>query len=298
MDRMVIQKAFSQIHVLPALITPFDANNHVAEQTLRDLVRWHLREGATGFYVGGSSGEFLLLSLDERKRVVEIVREETDKDHLLICHVGAPRTEDAIALARHAEAAGVDMISSIPPIYYHYSFLEMESYFLQIAHSVSLPFLVYNIPALSNINLNTDQIGSLLRKDGIIGVKYTSYDLFSLQNIRAMNPDKLLLIGHDELFLPALTCRVNGGIGSAFNILLPKFVKIKECFASGEMDKAYGIQSEASLIIKDLLKFGIFPSLKFILSEMGFDCGPCRKPFCELGGDAKAFLKQEVIPRI
>lgn len=288
----------AQKHVLPALITPFDANNRVYEKTLREIVRWHIREGATGFYVGGSSGEFLLLSTEERKRVVEIVREEANENHLLICHVGSPRTEDAIALARHAEAVGADVISTIPPIYYNFTFQDMEAYFLEVARSVSLPLLVYNVPALANINLNTDQLCSLLRREEIIGVKYTSYDLFSLQNIRAMYPDKLILIGHDELFLPAMVCQVNGGIGSAFNILLPKFVRMLERLAARDMPGAFAIQSDVSLIIKDLLRFGIFPSIKLILTEMGLDCGLCRRPFRELDGDAKAFLKKEVMPRI
>ena len=67
---------------------------------------------------------------------------------------------------------------------------------------------------------------------------------------------------------------------------------------SQDIAGAFSIQSAVSLIIKDLLRFGIFPSIKFILTEMGFDCGPCRRPFRELDGDAKALLKKEVIPRI
>ncbi|MEG1515267.1 MAG: dihydrodipicolinate synthase family protein [Clostridia bacterium] len=285
-------------HILPAVVTPLGEDGEIAQGTLRDLVRRLLRQGATGFYVGGSSGEFPLLSLSERQQSLEIVREETPKDTLLICHVGAPGTREAVALARHACAVGVDMVSAVPPTYYPYSAVEIEDYFLDIARAAGVPLLLYNVPALAGQSLSVDQIGKMLKKDEIAGVKFTSPDLFAFQRIRAMSIKKLVLIGHDELFLPALVCGADGGIGSVFNILLPTFADIARCYAAGDIEGAQARQSEASLIVGDLLKYGIFPSIKFVLSELGLPCGPCRKPFRPLDEEARAFLRNRVLPRI
>ena len=174
---MVSENRSTMKHIIPALITPYDTEGNISKSVLRALIRWHLQEGATGFYVCGSSAEFPFLSLDERKRVIEIVRNEVNKEFIVICQVGALRTTDTILLAKHAEAVGADMISSVPPIYYQYSSEETESYFYEVAQSTKLPFLIYHVPSFSSMNLNVDQINHLLANDHISGVKYTSYDL-------------------------------------------------------------------------------------------------------------------------
>jgi len=94
--------------VYPALVTPFDVEGRVDEDVLRDLVDWHLKAGVRGSFVCGSTGEGLLLSTEERKRVAEVVVDHLSGRGLCIVHVGHPSSEESTRLARHAEEIGAD----------------------------------------------------------------------------------------------------------------------------------------------------------------------------------------------
>ena len=281
--------------IIPALITPFDKDMNVDYSVLRRLVRWNLQQGATGFYVCGSSGEFLALSLNERKRIVETVREEADSQ-MVICHVGAVRFADAVELAQHAERAGVDYISTIPPIYYQYGEREIQDYFRAIASSVSIPCIVYNVPAFAKTNLSVSFFADLLRDSCFGGIKFTSYDLFGFERIIQNCNGKKIFIGHDEIFLPALCLGASGGIGSTFNFMASKFSSIASCLEENRMEEARKVQADVNAIVEVLLAVGIFPGIKQILKELGFDCGSCRKPFNELSEEAVAKLKEGILP--
>ena len=282
-------------YILPALVTPFDSEGNLAEQVLRDLVRWNLKKGVSGFYVNGSTGEFLNLSIAERKRMLEIVFEEADENSLIISQVASPRFSETLELAEHAKSVGVDMISVVPPLYFPYREEEIRGYFTQIAHTVKLPLLIYHVPNLSHTSLNRAFFSSLLEDSLIAGVKFTSYDLYSLTLLRSDYPDKILFMGHDELFLPALTINIDGAIGSTFNIMADKFVAIRELYTAHRMQDAYELQAKVSYIVNVLLEEGIFPSIKYLLQRLGFACGTCRKPFMELSSAAMKRLDDEVL---
>ena len=103
--------------VMPALLTPFDSQGEVNLTTIRDLVEFHLAAGLTGFYILGSTGEGLLLSEGERRLVAETVVNQVKGRVPVVVHVGALSTREACDLARHAQEAGADGTSSIPPFY-------------------------------------------------------------------------------------------------------------------------------------------------------------------------------------
>ena len=108
--------------IYAALITPMDASGAVSFNALRKIVRWQLNQGVEGFYLCGSSGEGLLLSLDERKKIAEEVINEVGGVVPVIIHTGTIRTADVIELSKHAENAGAEAVSMIPPYYYNFFF--------------------------------------------------------------------------------------------------------------------------------------------------------------------------------
>ncbi|MCL1951693.1 MAG: dihydrodipicolinate synthase family protein, partial [Oscillospiraceae bacterium] len=169
--------------VFPALITPFDTDGQVNEDALRQLVRLGLRQGVSGFYVGGSSAEAFLLTQEERRRILETVTDEAAGEAAIIAHVGCMSTGQAIELARHAEACGADAVSSVAPFYYPFSFEELKRYYLDILDSCGLPMVVYNFPGASGVSLKLEQMAELVAHPRVIGVKHTSSDYFLLERL-------------------------------------------------------------------------------------------------------------------
>ena len=108
--------------IMPALVSPVNEDYTVREDVTRKLVEWQLSKGCTGFYVCGGTGEGVVMQPEARKRMAEIVVEQTAGRGKVIVHIGAIDLKTTIELAQHAEKIGADVISSVPPLYYNYSF--------------------------------------------------------------------------------------------------------------------------------------------------------------------------------
>lgn len=267
--------------IYPALVTPFHTDGTIDTDTLQKLVKRNLEKGVDGFYVSGSTGESYLLTMEERKKVLEAVMEAAEGKKV-IANIGMIATGQSIELARHAEKCGVDAISSVPPFYFPFTMEELVQYYTDLAESTGLPVIVYNIPAMSKVNFGIEDLDRMFQHEKIIGVKHTSYDLFQLQQIVSRHPDKNIFIGHDEIFLSALAVGVKAGIGSTYNIMAEKFIQMRELFGQGNLTEALKVQNEVNEIVSVLCKVGVFKGIKAILNMQGLDCGVCRKPFLEL----------------
>lgn len=268
--------------IWPALVTPFDPNGEFDPKAMGRLVRFGLDGGASGFYACGSTAESYLLSLAERKCALEAVMEAVNGRVPVIAHIGALATRDSVDLARHADALGVEAVSSVPPFYFKFSRDEYMSYYRAILDGIHAPLLLYNVPAMSGMALSDEDVGFFFREERIIGLKFTSYDLFQLERLIRRYPGHAFFSGHDEIFLPALSAGAQAVIGSTYNFMASKFVKIRERFLCGDMAGARALQGEANALIEALLEAGMIKGVKVALAVLGVDCGACRPPFSEL----------------
>lgn len=278
--------------IYPALITPFDEKGRINPEIVQQVVDSCLAKGVSGFYVGGSTGESYLLSLEERREMLEHVVKAVDGRGDVIANIGVFATEHGIELAKHAEELGVDAISSVPPFYFPFSLEEYVQYYNDLADGVNVPVIIYNIPAMSGITFKTADIERFFENEKIIGMKHTSYDLFQLERVIKKYPEKNIFCGHDELFLSASAVGVQAGIGSTFNFMAEKFVKIQKLLAENNWAEAAVIQDEANAVIEVLCRIGVFKGVKAALKLQGMDCGDCRKPFQPLEDSQIAELEQ------
>ena len=278
--------------IFPALLTPFTKEDKINEKALQQLVKMNIDKGVDGFYVGGSTAEAFLLSLEERKYIVDIVAQEAKGKCAIIVHIGCISTDQAVELGKHAEKAGVDAVSSIPPFYYNFSFPEIKSHYFEIVNRVNLPMVMYNFPAFSGVTLNSDNIGEFLKDPRFIGIKHTSSDFFSLERFKQTYKDVLVYNGFDEMFLAGLSMGADGGVGSTYNFMAEKFIRIKQLFGEGRMEEARRVQNEANNIIKVLVKVGVLPGEKEVLNQMGLEFGECRKPFKKVSEEEKEMLRK------
>lgn len=267
--------------VMPALLTPFDAQQKIDQASLRRLVRFNIEQGVDGVYVGGSTGEAFIQSLAEREEVLEIVADEAKGKIALIAHVGCVSTAESQRLATAAKSYGFDAVSAVTPFYYPFSFEEHCDHYRAIIDSADgLPMVVYNIPALSGVKLTLDQISTLVTLPGVGALKQTSGDLYQMDQIRRAHPDLVLYNGYDEIFASGLLAGADGGIGSTYNIMGWRYMAIVQALKEGDIGKAQALQRECNKVIDLLIKVGVFRGLKTVLHYMDVISVPlCRKPF-------------------
>lgn len=283
--------------IYTALLTPFDKNDNINHAELEKLIMHNLKMGVKGFYVCGSTGEAFMLSTEERKEVMKIVK-ETAPDATLIAHIGSIDEREALELALYAEELGYNAISSVTPFYYKFSFEEIKNYYLRLANATSLPMLVYYIPAFSGVNMGVGEISQFLNNEKFLGVKFTSNDFFTLEQCKTNFPNKIVFNGYDEMFLSGLSMGADGGIGSTYNFLADKYVEIQKLFNENKITEAQELQRLVNRIIVILCNIGVIQAEKEVLNQLGLDFGKCRKPFGEVTNEQKELIAREIIPYI
>lgn len=278
--------------VIPALVTPFDENEDFDEKRMRACVQFLLNRSVEGFYVTGSTGEGFLMSSDERKRVVEVVVDEVDGHVPVMVHIGAIGTRLSVDLAEHAQAAGVDALSSVPPFYWNFSQSQIFDYYRDLTRSTDLPMVAYNVPLAGLIGF--DMIRQLSEIKGLDGIKYTAPTHFEIMRIKTeIGQDFIVYSGADEMAMSGLSFGADGIIGSSYNLMPEIFIAIRDAVASNDVDKARALQETANAIIFFALSRNFVGVLKRGMAWQGADAGYCRKPFDNFSPQEEETLKAD-----
>ena len=259
--------------VMSALVSCIDENENVKEDSMRRLMNWHLKEGFSGFYLTGGTGEGPLLQKETRKRIIEIAKDEAGDRCDLIAHVGAIDLKTAVELAKHAGEVGMDAISSVPPFFVHYGETQIADYYKALSDASGLPVLMYASP-LAGVNITWDMVDRLMDIPNMIGLKWTNYDYFTMHRIKALRGGNINVInGPDECLLCGLSMGADGGIGATYNVMPKLFTRIYNSFQAGNLADAQEAQFKANRLIEILIKFGVVVGIKDILEMIGYDCG-------------------------
>jgi N-acetylneuraminate lyase len=262
--------------ILPAIVTPVRQDGALSVEAFQRLAARLYAAGVDGLYVNGQTGEGLLQPVEQRKQVAEAARAVTPPGKQLIVHVGAHRTEDAVELARHASRIGVQAISSLPPLG-PYSFDEVRAYYEAIASASEVPVIVYYYPAISPGVRTLEEIERLLEIPGVIGLKFTDFDLYKL-SILKRHGCRLIFNGHDEVLAAGLLLGADGGIGSFYNLIPELFVELFRLARQGQWEQARQVQQRINELVEICLRFPLIPAIKTILGWTGLPCGEALRP--------------------
>lgn len=234
--------------VIPAVLSVFDKEENLDEESTRVFIRHLLSYDIGGLYLTGSTGETFLMNSEERMRQLEIVMEEVGDKVPVVVHVGAMSTRASIALAKHAEQLGAAGISSVPPFYFKYNGDQIFQYYKDVAESTSLPMIVYNIPLAGMMTV--EQIIRLSEIENVKGVKYTGTALYEVTQIReGCKPGFLVYGGCDELGSSNISLGVDGIIGSFYNVIPDLYLKIWKAVKDSDIPTATALQAKAVHVI-------------------------------------------------
>jgi N-acetylneuraminate lyase len=274
--------------IIPALLTPIGGNGDVAVQPLERLLEKLYGAGVHGMYVCGQTGEGLLQTASMRKQAAEVVMACTPKGRSVIVHVGAYRPGEAIELARHARSIGAHAVSSLPPIG-GYTFEDVRAYYEKLAAAADLPVLVYYYPEVSAAIRTIDQILELCAIPGVIGLKFTDFDLYRLSLLSVKG--KVVFNGRDEVLAAGLLMGAHGGIGTFYNLVPELFLEVYRQARAGDWAAARRAQDRINQLIELSLRFPVLAAVKKMMTWSGIDCGPCLAPRRELSPAQESGLK-------
>ena len=272
--------------ILPAVVTPFDTEKKFCAPAFEALLEALFATGVHGVYVCGHTGEGLLQPVEQRKRVAEVAARCAPRGKQVIVHVGAPRVEDAIELARDAYRAGAHAVSSLPPG--GASLEQIRNYYRSLAEGSELPLIVYYFPEICPAISGAEVLHELLGIPNVIGLKFTDFNLFQLAMLRRSGA--IVFNGRDEVLVAGLLMGASGGIGSFYNLVPELFLQVWELSRRHCWEEARAVQGRINELIEITLRFPIFPAIKKILSWSGLNCGECLPPHRSLTKQAEADL--------
>lgn len=278
--------------ILPALITPLDADEKLNVRALERLLERLYAAGVDGVYLCGSTGEGLLLPGADRRKIVEIAVKNSPPGKRVVVHVGAWNYGESVALARHADEAGVAAISALPPA--GASFPELLEHYRALAAATPLPFLAYYFPAAMGGALSLSQLEQICDLPGVVGLKYTDYDLYTLSLL--VRGGRVMFNGRDEVLAAGLLFGAHGGIGSIYNLAPEWFVELSNHARANRWTEARVVQDRINDLIRILLRFPFMPALKKVMSWEGIECGVALRPRMPLTPGQESELRASVEP--
>ena len=270
--------------IIPALYACYDDNGAVSIERTKALVQWFIEQGVDGLYVGGSSGECIYQTKDERKAVLEAVMEVAKGKITIIAHIACNNTAESCELAAHAESLGVDAIASIPPIYFKLPPYAIAKYWNDMsAAAPNTEFIIYNIPQLAGVALTTSLLNEMMKNPMVVGVKNSSMPVQDIQ--MWADEGAIVFNGPDEQLISGLVMGAEGGIGGTYGVMPELYVKMFDLVKAGDLATALEIQNECCRIIYKLCSGhgNMYGMIKEALRKMGCpDCGSVRAPLAEL----------------
>lgn len=265
-----------------ALVTPFiggQVNYPMMEQLLRRQLEAHI----PAVVIAGTTGESPTLSDREKLTLFARCKEFVGDRMKILCGTGSNDTVHAMELSQAAEEAGADGLLVVSPYYNKATADGLFSHYLTIAHAVSIPLILYNVPSRTGVDMPVSVYRRLSRVPNIVGVKEASTDITKvLRTILACGKDFSVWSGNDELAAAAIALGAKGLISVVSNVAPEQTLAMTKAALDGDFDTAAALQGKLLPLI-DLLFCEVNPiPAKAAMKLLGYDCGSCRLPLCDM----------------
>ncbi len=275
--------------MFPAPPTPVTDDGHVNEKALRSLLNDNMSHGCGGFWMAGSTGEGPILTEQQRDAVAEISADECRDKALVIMHVGAMSTASAIRAAQTARKAGCAAICCLPPLFFMSNVRSVTDYYKAVADAAEgLPFFVYNLPQLTQVEIHPAKMEKLMREIPTLkGLKHSAHNFAHIRVFADMG--LVCFSGNGAFPLPALDMGAVGTIDAPLTIAPWHYVSLYKAWESGDAARARQLQNETRKYV-DLvwMYFAHADVCKAVLSRrLGVDCGRAVAPVIRLNDDER-----------
>ena len=275
-----------------ALVTPF-LGNRINYPMLEQLLKRQIDAGIEAVVIAGTTGESATLTDEEKLELFRKAKKYAGDSCKIIAGTGSNSTEHTVELSKAAEETGVDALLLVSPYYNKATSVGLFSHYMAVAHAVSLPIILYNVPSRTGVDIPISVYQRLSKLPNIVGIKEASTDITKITKIiRECGNDLALWSGNDDLITPVMSLGGSGVISVLSNVLPVETQALAKAALAGDFDTAAALQLELQPLI-ELLFCEVNPiPVKEAMKIIGFDCGNCRLPLTSLSNENKLKLEQ------
>lgn len=265
--------------VAPALVTPMLQDRSIDWKSLSDLIN-HVSQGGVDYLVvQGTTGESATTTSDEKKKIVETIKESNAKHLPIVYGIGGNDTESLLGQIKNTSFDGIDAILSVAPYYNKPSSRGVIDHFKAIADACPVPVILYNIPGRTGINLSPETVLNLAEHPNIIGIKEASCIIEQCIEIAFHKPNDFLLISGDDVqAVPIISIGGVGVMSVIANALPNKFSEMIHFALKGDFVSAQKILGHFLAIDSYLYEEGNPVGVKLILESLGLMQSQVRRP--------------------
>ena len=280
-----------------ALITPFNEDESINFDALRGLIDFQVESGIHGLLIGGSTGEYHTMSMEERKAVIQAACEHAAGRIPIMAGIGCSRPCDTIELGRFSAGCGAKWGLATAPYYHRTTRQGVMDYFKEVAAGCEVGLCLYNYPSGVGFELEPEMIAELAQEPNIVALKDTADMEHTAETLAATRGmDFAVLQGFGHLMLPCFALGGAGAFGIVHNLVPREMVELYETFMAGNWKRANELNARLTNLYQ-YMELEPFPGpVKVALGQMGYFGGVLRKPLTmpsqELSDKVTAELKK------
>jgi 4-hydroxy-tetrahydrodipicolinate synthase len=280
-------------------IVPLDSRGEIHEAELRRYVDWLIARGVHGLYPNGSTGEFLRFTVEERRRIVEIISDQTANRVPILAGAAEANTRETIRACEHYHGLGVRAVAIVAPFYYRLSPEGVYAYFQEIAVNSPVDITLYNIPMFASpIDVRTIQ---RLAEEcpRVVAIKDSSGDVPQMMRmiaaVRPIRPDFSFLTGWEAALMPMLLVGCDGGTNATSGIVPEVTRRLYELTIANRIEEARDLQYRLLRLFDAMLYSAEFPEgFRVALNLRGIRTGAGRQPQSNLQQQDLSRLKDQL----
>jgi len=283
--------------VYPAMVTPLNKSLKIDEDGLRYEVDFLIKSHVHGLVALGSSGEFPYLTLDEKKRVIDIVVEQTNRRVPVIICTSSVGTDEVILLSKFAKDRGADGLLINLPIYFPLTDDDVFNHYKAISKAVALPILLYDFPYVTHLEMSLELISRLSRIENIVGIKETG-PVEKAEQILQMKKKEPFYVFTGISFVLLQILKIGGaGVICPIPCIVPReIVSIYENFKKGDMEKASKLQEKIYPLVSMMAVPVQSPVVKEAMRQLGHPIQPyVKSPLPRITEAQKDIVKKSLI---
>jgi 4-hydroxy-tetrahydrodipicolinate synthase len=281
---------------LVALATPMTADNALDWDALTALVQYHLDRGTNGIVAVGTTGESATLAVDEHLSVVRAIVKQVAGRIPVIAGTGANSTSEAIEVNQSAKDLGVDACLLVVPYYNKPTQEGLYQHFLQIANTVDVPQVLYNVPSRTITDMTNETVLRLAKHKNIIGIKDATGDMIRGEALIQQVPEGFVVYSGDDITAYDLMLRgAKGNISVTANVAPELMSELCRLALSGQRADAEVLQSRLMPLHQALFTEANPIPVKWALQRMGLIASGIRLPLTPLSVNLQPLLAEALI---
>ena len=286
-------KKFSGI--VPPVITVFDSEGEIAEENTKKFIQHLIDEGVHGIFVAGSTGESALMTMKQRKKIIDIGVESARGKVPLFAGTGHNATRITVELSKYAQEAGADGILVSLPHYPKPTQEALYHHYQTVAEEVNIPLFVYNWPGQYGVDIEPATVARLAKDGYIRGIKDSHIDIDHTAEIIRLTEGKITVwVGFESKILPALCLGADGSVCTIGNIIPREVVQIYDLFQQGKIKEAAKKQLSIFGLANVLFERHDMQPLKEGIKMLGYDVGDALMPTTEVSPEIKEKIREEL----